>query len=135
MSKFKVGDLVVVFEADEDWYAWTWGMDKTVGGKFRIKDIKESSDIDLDNGYTYPPHCLRKVKGEEKVMRKDLGSVSINQVILNVFGNMKEAKLINKHFREEIENTFTGEVILKANKEAYLVEAKKREKEEKDNSK
>ena len=53
----------------------------------------------------------------------------MNKTIAAVYEKTVDAMLVDKFFHNEISTSFTGELLLKQNKEAYLAEANKREKE------
>ena len=63
-------------------------------------------------------HILDSLKLEEKTMNKS---------IVAVYEKTVDAVLVDKHFGREIQQTFTGELLLRQNKDAYLAEANKRE--------
>ena len=53
----------------------------------------------------------------------------MNKAIMEAFPKTADAVVVQKHFGHEI-NNFTKELILLANKDAYLAEANRREAEE-----
>ena len=57
------------------------------------------------------------------------GGDTMNPTIRPVFAqhNLELAEKVNQHFGNEIANTFTGELILRANKDAYVKEIARRE--------
>ena len=56
----------------------------------------------------------------------------MNPTIRTVFAadSLELAEKVNQHFGNEIANTFTGELILRANKDAYVKEIARREDEQ-----
>jgi len=64
-----------------------------------------------------------------KYTKKPVRSEKMNKAIMEAFEKTVDAVLVHKHFGHEI-NNFTKELILIANKDAYLAEAKRREAEE-----
>jgi hypothetical protein len=81
--------------------------------------------------------CLRK----SDLTEEDLTAIyekyyckkekEMNKIIASVFEKTTEAVLVDKFFTHEIGQSFTNELVLKANKEAYLAEANRREEEQK----
>ena len=61
-----------------------------------------------------------------------LGGDTMNPTIRTVFAadSLELAEKVNQHFGNEIANTFTGELILRANKDAYVKEIARREDEQ-----
>ncbi len=55
----------------------------------------------------------------------------MNKVIAEMYETTKDAVLVDKYFGNEICQNFSGKMLLSDHKEAYLVEAKRREEEAK----
>lgn len=62
-------------------------------------------------------------------------STSVNNSIRAVFEKTEEMMLVNDHFFSEIDQDFTGELILRNNKSKYLVEARRLQKIKEDKAK
>lgn len=82
--------------------------------------------IDSEYYCQCPETLLIKVRGETTI--KGEGK-NMNKSIVALYDKTADAVLVDKHFGKEIAETFTGQIILSANKEAYLTEAKRREDE------
>lgn len=93
--------------------------------------------------------CIKQSTGKtSNIYKKYLGQKTTNKptttkeevmntIIEEVFKDdtSTDEKLMQKHFGAEIADNFTGKLLLKANKEAYLSEAGKREDAEKEAAK
>jgi hypothetical protein len=78
--------------------------------------------VDFDLGKEGSLKALIKIGEEEKVMNKN---------IAKVYEKTQDALLVEKHLSHEIPNTFLGLLLLRQNKTEILLEAERREAEEK----
>jgi hypothetical protein len=142
--KFKVGDKVKILngeDTDPPNVAWVNDMSQYVGktdiieeicsdGGIRLEDIKwywDKSWLTLANEEIK----TKTIKQEESEMNKSKSEVVINSVVVEVFGKDGATMLlVQKHFGSEIQDTFSGKLLASQNKDAFIGEAKKREKEE-----
>ena len=105
---FKIGDLVErTFSSDI----------LQMGGIYKVTSVDGSAiylegQVGSFNGYSF-----KLAKGDEVVM---------NSKIAEVFTATKDAVLVDRHFGSEIDS-FTMGLILEANHDVYLAEAKRRE--------
>ena len=88
------------------------------------KRIQVKSEQRMYSSLLLSYYELRKIGGEE------MASVTLRQVVSDVFDNTQDALLVEKHLGKAIVDDFTGKLILMNNKELYLAEAKRLEKAE-----
>jgi hypothetical protein len=80
--------------------------------------------MDLAGSYGMGP---QKVAWAEDNLKPRLEEKKMNKNIATVYEKTADAVLVDKYLGHEISGSFTGLLILQANKEAYLAEAKARQ--------
>ena len=136
MAQFKKGDRVIVTKVytGANWKIGdtaTWTGDNWPKHDREIKHYHMCAtryEFELIGPITANQIKNQTIKGEENMATAS--STTIRSVVSDVFENTKDAILIEKYLGHAIMSDFTGSLILRNNKEAYLKEAKRLEKEE-----
>lgn len=143
---FKVGDRVIYCEAhvDEDVEGYPGNLIEADGlvlnGTYTISDVSEMGNLEFEeSSYMYwhhPSHFRLLSQTTNQTKEHIMKSNSVNKAVQEVYGGKgytgDQMLLVDKHFGDEVQDNFTGKLILKQNEEAYLKEAVAREDDEKE---
>jgi hypothetical protein len=130
VSEFKVGDRVECINSGKIG-GYSAPSNLTLGSVYTIKEII-GVFLELNElGDTATPRKERfKLANKTQTTKENKMNKSIESVFAE--DKVKDGNLVQRYFGTEIAENFTGEFTLAAHKEAYLKEAKKREKADKE---
>jgi hypothetical protein len=130
VSEFKVGDRVECINSGKIG-GYSAPSNLTLGSVYTIKEII-GVFLELNElGDTATPRKERfKLANKTQTTKENKMNKSIESVFAE--DKVKDGNLVQRYFGTEIAENFTGEFTLAAHKEAYLKEARKREKADKE---